>query len=1162
MRSYVIDANVDDISFIPNNSAVFKDGCGFIKHADDDLNFEQLRARYNGECIDNFGEFTENLLEFFDETNNGVTEPVDMGGALGIRIDVVGEYHKGMGATITEIKFTNKLGANIPLTVDNVLETNLQNPEYLTSNDWNFSNMFNNNDGETVEEYKHEADGKISSALFNVNMSNPDDKSSFTIGISPDDLELLENIDITTGSPEERIPKFIEVYLLVPNREILLNRIDFIGEDGNPLYVGLMKPKIKRSSSCEDLALGGATSSGLYYVFDSLGKSVPVYCIFNTPTSGTKFGLNPPVTNTAVVMETCIPNTGGYYGCLLRNLSKMAESVEKDPNSRFIVEDPVNGSRSLTMAEYYILIGIYDPEVRAGLAKEFPNPDLPSALDDLDSFTDLLSTLTLSSNSESFYTNDTVFVNVTGYHNNKAKNLQIIPKSIGDVVLAPEEFFSVAEKTDLDGNPVLDLSGNVDVEIVSNMKVGITARDWSSEGSIEFSDGYKTEVFNYSIKPRGLSFEGLSDKMVIRTTDEPVVIKYFGAEQFLSIDNVDRVNMENLSTDVIQTNAHEGTIVLTPGNNESIYTIEITDTITTKNITVQIVKQTVIDYENQLLTEFDFGDLYLDDLENGNFPQLNFINTVGVPFTISAYGMYRYAKQNWIESSDETVKSLILSVTANSYLQTNNLGNKKPVLVNIIPGRNIDNSLRDIIPIKYNLKRRMLINYDTADNIDMEIDLYRGNKPGYNWRDVLDLRVSYREGTIEITVDDPTICSIGSSRTWTTYEQPIYGTYHIKGLKKGETTLTITDGKSTKFVNVSVVQMIDVENKRLRTIDVYGAPIEIDVLHPHNNEMLTPYFRNLFIANVEEIYSDELKKTIRITPKQIGDTNLILNDGIREIDIPFSVKNLSNQFYVEPKLVIDMYKSLDTDFYLNMTNIDGDISIINDSPLISTVLDLDNSRIIVQRFTSNSDIDILVTVTNTNTELNKVESRKVNIKTFKSSFYIDEEPFLFEAFDSIADIRDINSKQEDISILPYDETIVSVDIDNINNTVAVTPLKSGSIILKFVDSVNELQIPCNVQLPEWSIEDAPFIFYVDSSTTFMSKNIVNPPNGLILKSFDSSKVNVTLTPFELIVEMNFTGQTSTIIELEDESGTILEVPVFNIIEKENFVLEVNNEHTN
>jgi hypothetical protein len=106
MRAYIIDSKEQDISYIPVNSFVYHDGCGFIKRKQttnhwSDTDFERIY------CTDN------------TELNPTIRNPEDevlLRDAEILKFVVHGAASIDKGATITEIAFKDILGNNLHTT--------------------------------------------------------------------------------------------------------------------------------------------------------------------------------------------------------------------------------------------------------------------------------------------------------------------------------------------------------------------------------------------------------------------------------------------------------------------------------------------------------------------------------------------------------------------------------------------------------------------------------------------------------------------------------------------------------------------------------------------------------------------------------------------------------------------------------------------------------------------------------------------------------------------------------------------------------------------------------------------------------------------------------------------------------------------------------------
>ena len=275
MRAYIIDSKEQDISYIPINSFVYNDGCGFIKRKNttdtwNDADFERIY------CTDN------------ESLNPVIRNPEDellLKDAEIIKFVVDGSFDFGKGATITEITFKDILGNNIPYDMNNFEDISLANSTNWDLED-NFEgdNLFNGN-----IEYTDEASGKISSTIFNTNNRNLDEISTFYIRLTPEQMQIIDSIEIIAGSPEGRIPQSIAVYAVKnkDNPETLIETLVFFKAfsmevDGmRPAQKFTATQKVGADDPCYDLFLNGLTEDGVHLVMNPYtGLLTTIYCDF------------------------------------------------------------------------------------------------------------------------------------------------------------------------------------------------------------------------------------------------------------------------------------------------------------------------------------------------------------------------------------------------------------------------------------------------------------------------------------------------------------------------------------------------------------------------------------------------------------------------------------------------------------------------------------------------------------------------------------------------------------------------------------------------------------------------------------------------------------------------------------------------------------------
>jgi len=274
MRAYIIDSKEQDISYIPLNSFVYHDGCGFIKRKQttehwSDTDFERIYCTSN------------------EELNPTIQRPEDgvlLKDACCLRFVVSGAYDFEKGATISEIIFRDVLGNPIPYGASNFSDITLSNSStWNNATEWGFVNLFNNN-----LNYVDALTGPTSSTLFNAGMENYKDESEFHISLTSEQMEVLDSIEISAGSPEGRVPQSISVYAVfdkdIPEtkRESLIFLRTFSAEiDGRrPAFISKASQTVN-GTPCENLFANGMNKDGNYLIMNSqTGLLESIYCDF------------------------------------------------------------------------------------------------------------------------------------------------------------------------------------------------------------------------------------------------------------------------------------------------------------------------------------------------------------------------------------------------------------------------------------------------------------------------------------------------------------------------------------------------------------------------------------------------------------------------------------------------------------------------------------------------------------------------------------------------------------------------------------------------------------------------------------------------------------------------------------------------------------------
>jgi hypothetical protein len=287
MKSYVLKSKDEDLSFIPEDSFIYFEGCGFVKHSPfitkwtdvDEKDIVCLKNETMQKLIS-----SPSLNDVFGSSYRSYSDKqVALQSADYIWIVVYGEQNEGKGATITEIDFQDFMGNNVPYDMNNFVDIKLSNDSYWNNTDnWEGDNLYNGD-----LEYKDEETGKKSSTLFNVGQS--EGISSFYIHFKPEIMKTLDTIKLCAGSKEGRIPKAIAVFS-VKNKDDKDKRIQTLlfmktykkGVDDlfEPKSVQITQT-VNMTNPCADLYKRGYTESGIHVVYNSNTKKLePVYCEF------------------------------------------------------------------------------------------------------------------------------------------------------------------------------------------------------------------------------------------------------------------------------------------------------------------------------------------------------------------------------------------------------------------------------------------------------------------------------------------------------------------------------------------------------------------------------------------------------------------------------------------------------------------------------------------------------------------------------------------------------------------------------------------------------------------------------------------------------------------------------------------------------------------
>jgi len=324
MRAYVIDSKDQDISYIPINSFVYHDGCGFIKRKQttnfwSDTDFERIY------CTDN------------SKLNPTIKNPEDellLRDAELLKFVVNGAYGIDKGATITEIRFKDILGNNLSYNLSNFEDLNLSNDlNWLETDNFEGENLFNGNDL-----YQTTGDGEISSTIFNLGPDNYDKESVFYIRLTPKQMQVIDSIELIAGSPEGRIPYSISIFA-VKNKDDVQTKVEtLVFYKAFSMEIDGMRParpfkatqNIRPDDPCMELFLNGLTEDGIHLVMNPYtGQLTSIYCEFPD------------------LIEYKDPNDPDY-------LEYLSSLCDKDPRSIILTKDLNNEYKEETISSFLV----------------------------------------------------------------------------------------------------------------------------------------------------------------------------------------------------------------------------------------------------------------------------------------------------------------------------------------------------------------------------------------------------------------------------------------------------------------------------------------------------------------------------------------------------------------------------------------------------------------------------------------------------------------------------------------------------------------------------------------------------------------------------------------------------------------------------------------
>lgn len=1172
MRTYVLESKESDISYIPVGSAVFKDNCVYIKHEETDLIWDDLK-KYKAMCLRG-GEYDPSNPDLALNENGSEFE------YKGIKFVISGEYEQGLGATITELNFYDRLGRNVNVSNKTISELNLFNPEYYqSSTDWSFNNMFNGD-----LNYIDQESGKSSSALFNVGLNSKTDESSFLIEMTAEEIGMLKEIEISAGSIENRVPYYIAVYLAATTGDVLLNRIDFINANGDLVFgAGLITLSAKRGDACKDLAAGGATKSGIYYLSDPVtGKMVPRYCGFDDNATGlTQIDL----TNSGSSL-LLLDNCDAYIGdkscaCKLKNILNIISSLKKNPKLKIAILNPLNDKvTEYNPSDYFKILGIdfsgfstipvENNDVLNLLESnknESTNSDLVNCLIDYitrmdqnakdelglsDGFSILdiarnLSLLSISKNSVLCYTDDSFEVVVSGYYLNDKNNLNIFIPNADALDYTSEEFFTLIAAKDEYGNSIIDQStGEQMMDIISNMKFTFSSTDLLDENDIVFDDGYSVKKLHYYIKQRKLTLTNLPENWLkISSDDQPYKIGYYGKEgEVLNIiEQTNATINDYLTIDIKVIDEHSGILTINAKPGEKLLNFTLDDGFNSYNLKIQVYNKTYFLVDGVKTNTADIGNVYVDYLIDGVIDILTLINVYQTPFLERdeetdriLYYEQNYSSLNFTFGSVDSDKSMQVSLKPRNTTRTNNLGNFGLRTVELKTGYFVDGSYRPSIYIKYAFKKRLRLNGSLNETFNFKVNLISHNLKYSH----VDFRLTNREGTIKISNSDTSVCAITGAYTDNGSSMIYPGgiNYRFIPKKLGTTTATITDGKSTKTLEIYVLQWMKVDS-RPKLIDLFDEGYFIEVEHPNLNTF-DFISENSSVVEAKYIYNSG-KHYIKLTPISVGTTNLLVDDKIKQVEIEIKVENLSNRFYIKKYLKLDIYLDYLTttyEFPFTNKNSNGVVTLdFADSNNVEVMLNESSTGLKIKRKSQDVQFTEPLKITYAEPDVNYTEVINCFIQTENKSFAFSENPVIFYGGEDIP-TRKINVIREKAPITfynDYSENIIHVT-DNYNDdkSFLVDPKEYGSTKLHFTDPYNEEFIDVFVKHGQWGFSDNEVVFLSTDEINIKYINILDVPfDGFSDLEFDPTLINVDIDGSVMIITRKSNSVFKSIIKLRD-----------------------------
>ena len=280
MRSYVIKDIKEDISFVPYDSFIYNDGCGFVKRNNDSHigTYEQAKEKLGEErwyCTSN--------LELNPVYGDSRTQ-FPLSSATTLRFIMDGVFHLDKGATITEIEFMDIFGNKMDIDESAIHSEDLYTETYWNNQtEWGKNKLFDGN-----KEYTDSTNCKSSSTIFNLDAASFDVKSEFYITLTPEQMEVLGDIKVAIGSPEGRVPRVFDIWAVIhPDDEdqraerLIFRRIFDETLDSRGVLDIIAGDNIDKDAACEVLFERGFNDDGIFMVMnDQTGLLEPIFCEF------------------------------------------------------------------------------------------------------------------------------------------------------------------------------------------------------------------------------------------------------------------------------------------------------------------------------------------------------------------------------------------------------------------------------------------------------------------------------------------------------------------------------------------------------------------------------------------------------------------------------------------------------------------------------------------------------------------------------------------------------------------------------------------------------------------------------------------------------------------------------------------------------------------